>query len=590
MRKAATILNIIRERGQRGLPLGGVYRLLYQRDLYLRAYAKLYANDGAMTQGATAETVDGMSLQRIDDIIEKLKYERYQWAPARRTYIPKKNGKLRPLGMPNWSDKLLQEVIRSILDAYYDPQFSQHSHGFRPRRGCHTALQEIRRVGKATKWFIEGDISACFDRIDHSVLMDIIAKKIPDKRFQRLLWGLLKAGYLEEWKWNVTYSGVPQGGVVSPILSNLVLDELDCFVEQELIPDHTRGSRRKTNPPYVALTVAASRARQKGDRERAWKLSKEAQTLASREPNDPNFRRLWYVRYADDFLLGYTGPKSDAVDIKQQISQFLCDRLKLQLSDEKTLITHAREDWAKFLGYEVHIHRADHKHDRRGQRCINGSVGLRVPQAVVKNHCKKYMRYNRPVHLPKRLNDDIYGIMALYQAEYSGIVQYYRLAYNLHTLSRVKWVAEQSLTKTLANKLRTCRSDVYRRFKRELATPEGTYKVLMVTVDRGPKKKPLMAHFGGISLRRNEWATIGDTPTVIWSGRSELLQRLLAQKCELCDGKDDIEVHHIRKLADLKGKSRWEKVMTARRRKSLIVCEKCHQQIHSGNYDGRAFK
>ena len=588
MREAATILNIIRERGQRGLPLEEVYRLLYQRNLYLRAYAKLYANDGAMTQGTTAETVDGMSMQRIDDIIEKLKNERYRWTPVRRTYIPKKNGKLRPLGMPCWSDKLLQEVIRSILDAYYEPQFSEHSHGFRPGRGCHTALQEIRRVGKAAKWFIEGDISACFDRIDHSILMDIIAKKIPDKRFQRLLWGLLKAGYLEEWHWNATYSGVPQGGVISPILSNLVLDQLDRFVEQELIPDHTRGSRRKTNPTYVALTVAASRARQKGDREQAWKLSKQAQTLPSREPGDPNFRRLWYVRYADDFLLGYTGPKSDAVDIKQQIGRYLCDRLKLQLSDEKTLITHARDERAKFLGYEVHIHRADHKHDRRGQRCINGSVGLSVPQSVVKHQCMKYMRNNRPVHLPKRLNDDAYGIVALYQSEYSGIVQYYRLAYNLRTLDRVKWVAEQSLTKTLANKFRTCRREIYRRFKRELATPEGTYKVLMVTVDRGPKKKPLVAHFGGISLRRNEWATIGDTPTVIWSGRSELLQRLLAKECELCESKDNIEVHHIRKLADLKGKSPWEKVMAARRRKTLVVCQQCHQQIHSGSYNGPA--
>lgn len=587
MRNAAAIHNIIRKRGQRGLPLEGVYRLLYQRDLYLRAYAKLYANDGAMTRGTTAETVDGMSMRKIDRIIEKLKHERYQWTPVRRTYIPKKNGKMRPLGMPCWSDKLLQEVIRSIMESYYEPQFSDRSHGFRPGRGCHTALQEIRRVGKATKWFIEGDISACFDRIDHSVLMEIIAEKIHDNRFHRLMRGLLKAGYLEDWKWNATYSGVPQGGVISPILSNLVLDRLDSFVDGELIPEHTRGSQRKTNPPYVALTVAASRARQKGDREQARRLSQQAQTLPSRDPDDPNFRRLWYVRYADDFLLGYTGPKSEAVEIKQQISQFLGDRLKLQLSNEKTLITNGREERAKFLGYEVHIHRADHKHDWRGQRCINGSVGLRVPQAVVRKHCTKYMRGGKPVHLPERLNDGAYGIVARYQSEYSGVVQYYRLAYNLHMLSRVKWVAEQSLTKTLANKLRTSRREIYRRFRRELVTPEGTYKVLMVTVDRGPKKKPLSAHFGGISLRWNEWAVIGEMPTMIWSDRSELIDRLLAQKCELCGSLEDVEVHHIRKLADLKGRSRWEKVMAARRRKTLVVCLKCHQQIHSGSYDGR---
>ena len=340
MRNAETILNIIRERGQRGLPLTGVYRLLFQRDLYLRAYGKLYRNQGAMTQGTTEETVDGMSMAKIDGIIEELRYERFRWTPVRRIYIPKKNGKQRPLGMPTWSDKLLQEVIRTILEAYYEPQFSDRSHGFRPQRGCHTALQEVRTVGKATKWFIEGDISACFDEIDHSVLLEILAEKIHDNRFLRLMTNLCNAGYLEEWKFNTTLSGVPQGGVVSPILSNLVLDRMDKFVEQ-MIPQHTRGSRRKSNPAYVKHTVRAVRARKNGDTESARKHARIAQQLPSKDTADPDFRRLWYVRYADDFLLGYTGPKADAVKIKKQIATFLREQLKLRLSDEENT-HHAR--------------------------------------------------------------------------------------------------------------------------------------------------------------------------------------------------------------------------------------------------------
>jgi len=217
VRNAETILNIIRERGQRGLPITDAYRLLFQPDLYLRAYAKLYKNVGAMTPGATDEIVDAMSLEKIDAIIEALRFERYRWNPARRTYIPKKNGKLRPLGMPTWSDKLLQEVIRAMLEAYFEPSFSDHSHGFRPKRGCHTALREVMQKGHGTKWFIEGDISACFDRIDHSILLNIVRTKFQDNRFLRLLSGLLDAGYLEDWKFNATYSGTPQGGVVSPI-------------------------------------------------------------------------------------------------------------------------------------------------------------------------------------------------------------------------------------------------------------------------------------------------------------------------------------------------------------------------------------
>jgi len=262
MRTAETIQSLLRQRGQRGLPVENVYRLLYQPDLYLRAYAKLYKNAGAMTPGVTTETVDAMSLAKIEKLIDALRFERYRWTPVRRTYLPKANGKKpRPIGIPPWSDKLLQEVIRFLLEAYFEPQFSDRSHGFRPKRGCHTALQEVAHKGRGTKWFIEGDISSCFDSIDHTIVLEILGQHFPDNRFLRLLRGLLEAGYLEDWKFNTTYSGVPQGGVVSPIISNLVLDRLDKYVERELLPTYSRGQRRKTNPPYVAISWAASEAR-----------------------------------------------------------------------------------------------------------------------------------------------------------------------------------------------------------------------------------------------------------------------------------------------------------------------------------------
>jgi group II intron reverse transcriptase/maturase len=596
MRTAETILTLIRERGQRGLPLEKVYRLLYQRALYLRAYGKLYRNAGALTEGTTTETVDGMSVAKIDAIIAALRVEQYRWTPVRRSYIPKKNGKRRPLGMPTWSDKLLQEVIRSLLEAYYEPQFSDHSHGFRPQRGCHTALREITQKGRGTKWFIEGDISACFDKIDHSILLDILRERIHDQRFLRLISGLLDAGYLEDWRFHLTPSGVPQGGVVSPLLSNLVLDRLDQYVEQHLIAAFTRGQRRRTNPPYVALTYAASEARKAGDREKAWELSQQAQTLPSRDPDDPDFRRLWYVRYADDFLLGLVGPKSEALDIKRQIAAFLRDRLKLELSDKKTLVSHARDETAKFLGYEVHVLHADDQHDQRGQRCINGSVGLRVPLKVRKAHCAPYMRAGKPTHLPQRMSDAAYSIVAQYQAEYRGVVQYYRLAYNLHTLGFYRRVMELSLAKTLARKEKTTCQKVYRQYHATIETKEGPYRVLLVKVEREPPKQPLVACFGGISLRWNKWATINDAPPrPIWSGRSEVVERLLAEQCELCGAEAQIEVHHVRHLAELERQGRaerpvWERKMATRRRKTLVVCRRCHEQIHAGSYSGPSLR
>ncbi len=490
---------------------------------------------------------------------------------------------------------LPQEVIRSILEAYYEPQFSEHSHGFRPKRGCHTALLEITQKGRATKWFIEGDICACFDRIDHSILLKILQDKIHDNRFIRLIKGLLDAGYLENWKYNVTYSGVPQGAVVSPILSNLVLDKLDKYIEHELIPAYTRGQRRRVYPPYRDLTMAASKTRKVGKLEEARKLNQQAQSIPSRDPNDPNFRRLWYTRYADDFLLGVVGSKAEAVEIKQKIATFLREDLKLELSEEKTLVTHARDEVAKFLGYEIHILHADDKHDHRGQRCINGSVGLRVPKSVIKDHCVKYMRSGKPIHLTQRVNDDAYSIVSQYQAEYRGVVQYYRMAYNLHTLSTLKRVTELSLVKTLAKKFQTTCQKIYRRYRATIETKDGTYKVLKVLVERD-SNKPLITYFGGVSLRWNKWVKIDDNlASQIWNGRSEVVQRLLAQQCEICGATDNIEVHHIRKLADIKlhrckEPPEWMIKMSARKRKTLVVCRHCHEKIQYGRYDGEALK
>ena len=352
MQDADTILGVIRERGRKGLPLERVYRQLFNPDLYLQAYGKIYRNAGAMTKGVTSETVDGMSLEKITTIIEALRYERYEWQPARRVYIEKPHStKKRPLGIPVWSDKVLQEVIRLLLDAYYEPQFSDHSHGFRPQRGCHTALREIYYAWRGTIWFIEGDISQCFDSLDHQLLLATLSEHIHDGRFIHLIGELLKAGYLEDWKFNKTLSGSPQGGIVSPILSNIYLSRLDTFVEETLIPAYTGGKMRKRNPEYMKLRNHAAYLKRKGEIEAAQELRKQFQHLPSQDPNDPNFRRLKYVRYADDFLLGFIGPRSEAEEIKQHLGRFLEEELKLHLSETKTLITHARSEAARFLGY-----------------------------------------------------------------------------------------------------------------------------------------------------------------------------------------------------------------------------------------------
>ncbi len=356
MQNAETVLDVLRDRGRKGLPCDELYRQMFNRDLYLLAYGNIYGNDGAMTPGASEETADGMSEEKISAIIEAMRCERYRFTPARRVLIPKKNGKLRPLGLPAWSDKVVGEVVRLLLEAYYEPTFSARSHGFRKGRGCHTALREVEREWTGTVWFVEGDISDCFGSIDHGILVGILSERIRDNRFLRLISNMLKAGYLEDWQYKESLSGTPQGGVLSPLLSNIYLHKLDEFVEKELIPQYTRGDHRKRNLEYGRRAARLERARRRGDRHQVRELTRQMRAIPSGDPMDPGFRRLFYCRYADDHLLGLIGPKAEAEAIRDELARFLRERLALDLNPGKTLITHARTQAARFLGRVAPVH------------------------------------------------------------------------------------------------------------------------------------------------------------------------------------------------------------------------------------------
>jgi group II intron reverse transcriptase/maturase len=587
MQNAETVLGVLRERGRRGLPLERLYRQLFNPQLYLLSYQRLYSNKGAMTPGVSRETVDGMSLAKIERIIDALRHERYRFKPVKRVHIPKKSGKMRPLGLPTWSDKLVADVVRMLLEAYYDVQFSDHSHGFRPGRGCHTALSEIVDVWKGTHWFIEGDISDCFGSLDHSVMLSILAEKIHDNRFLRLLRNMLSAGYLEDWQWNATLSGAPQGGPASPVLSNIYLDRLDRFAETVLLPEYNRGKRRAKNPAYQKIETALQRVRRHHDRDAVRELHHRQRQLPSQDPDDPGYRRLRYVRYCDDFLLGFAGPKREAKQIKQRIGNFLRQDLALQLSPDKTLITHARTGRARFLGYDLLAQHSDTKITRH-RRMANGVIGLRVPKDVIDAKCALYCKGGKPASRHPMIHDDDFTIVAKFGAEYRGYVQYYLMAGNLFRLQRLRWVMETSMLKTLANKHHSTVTKMAARYKATIATPHGPRKCFQVTVTRSGGRKPLAARFGDIWLIRQHHAVLNDQAPVLATTRgNELIHRLLAGGCEMCGARSNVEVHHVRRLADLnrpgrREKPAWVKLMAMRRRKTLVVCRACHEAIHAG--------
>lgn len=570
--------------------------------MYYAAYQRIYAKEGNMTKGADNATIDHMSISRIEKLIISLKDESYQPIPSRRVYIPKKNGKKRPLGIPTFNDKLLQEVVRMILEAIYEGSFDNNSHGFRPKRSCHTALQQIQKSFNGTRWFIEGDIKGFFDNINHNTLIDILRKRIDDERFLRLIRKFLNAGFIENWVFNKTYSGTPQGGIISPILANIYLDQLDTYM-REYIQKFNKGKERADNPERVKFEYGKSRAVLKlkavTDREERKSIVKEIKHFDKERAKipcgvdmDANFRRLKYVRYADDFLCAVIGTKKEAEAIKQDIKKFLAEKLSLELSDEKTLITHGRKS-AKFLGYEIYIRKSVlTKRNKAGRltRPFNNKVYLKMPTQVIRKKLLDYgaleikmhngKEFYKPKHRPYLINSDDLEILERYNAEIRGIYNFYSIANNCHSLHTFKYIMEYSMYKTYASKYRSSVVQICKKYKKD-----GVFTVSYKN-RKGQTLKRQFYH-DGFKRKKQEYGDCYDRlPVQYFYHGTSLIDRLKANRCELC-GKENVklDMHHVRKLKDLQGKEDWERHMIARKRKTIALCRSCHKKVHYGSID-----
>jgi group II intron reverse transcriptase/maturase len=578
-----------------------LYRNLFNPAFYWLAYQNVYANRGAMTPGTDGQTLDAMGDARIAALIASIRSHRYQPQPARREYIPKKNGGQRPLGIPSANDKLVQEVVRLLLTSIYEPTFSPRSHGFRPQRSCHTALQQIQETFTGTKWFVEGDIRAYFDSIDHHTLVGLLRRRIHDEAFLGLIWKFLKAGYLEEWTWHATYSGAPQGSGLSPLLANLYLNELDQYLATYKT-QFDRGVRRALNPDYARLSGRIQgRRRYLRMQGTLWSPERQAQanatihdlrqellTLPATDPMDPGYRRIQYTRYADDFLIGVIGSRADAEQVKADIAKFLETELDLKLSPEKTLITPARQT-ARFLGYDVTVSRArDLRPTKRGLvRTLAQRVQLMLPKDrwMGKLQALGVLKIvsvpGQPEHwVPLQRNDlmakSLPDIVAWYNAQMRGLYNYYRLARNVSVLQKASYVLEYSLYKTFSGKLRTSVSQVTTRF-----TQDGMFGV-DYTTKTGPRR--LTWYNGGFArIPTPLWGTVDNLPTPdLAARRKEVVQRFLTRVCELCGTRTAaVTIHQVRALAELPEAVPWADFMRKHHRKTLIVCDACHAMVHA---------
>lgn len=596
MKPTAAILENIRQtsKANKEVKFTRLFRYMLRPDIYYIAYEHLYANNGAATKGVNSDTADGFNEKKVMSIIQSLKDGTYTPSPVRRTYIPKRNGKLRPLGIPTFTDKLVQEVLRMILESVYEPIFLPSSHGFRPNRSCHTALKDIKHGYTGVRWFVEGDIKGFFDHIDHGQLTALIYEKVRDARIIQLLHKMLKAGYLEDWKYNRTLSGTPQGGIISPLLANIYLHELDKFMA-DMKAGFDKPKDRVFTPEYMHFAgrvhhiskllkketdpsrIAALRREQKEKRAQMMKLPAKSQTD----------KRINYVRYADDFLVGIVGSKKDCEDIKAKIKVFLAEKLKLELSDEKTLITHSAE-YARFLGYDVRVRRNGQiKNGGQGysQRTLSNKVELNVP---LTDKIEKYL-FNRkavmwadgalrPVHRGALVTMTDLEILMVYNSELRGICNYYGIASNFGKLGYFAYLMEYSCLMTLASKHKSSVGKMLEQYK------DGKGGWCIPYEARKGRKYMYFAKYQDCKSPKDAVDAIPHAVPQTIKSHSSFESRLLAKQCEFCGSteSESYEVHHVHKLKDLKGKSMLEQVMLARRRKTIVLCEKCHHNLHNG--------
>lgn len=584
-----------------GRQVNGLFRLMKSPLLWEQAYQKISPNKGAMTPGVDGDTFDGYSPEKVAAIIARLADGSYRPQPVRRVYIPKANGKKRPLGVPTTEDKLVQEVVRSLLEQIYGPLFSEHSHGFRPARSCHTALESIRSVWTGVKWLVDVDIVGFFDNIDHDILMNLLNKRIADKRFLALIREMLKAGYIEDWVYHKTHSGTPQGGVVSPILANIYLHELDSFM-QNRIEAFDKGTRRSPSVEGRRIMNRLARLRKRVDQLRAeghgdtpeitsildeiGRLKAERMTVPASNAFDPNYKRLRYCRYADDFLIGIIGSKAEARQIMSEVRQFLTDQLKLVVSDEKSGIRKA-SDGARFLGYDIctHTNRNAHKASFAGRPTVRRGLADRLQLHVPRDRVVRFVNSKgwgdydafRPRQRPAlTLASDVEIVLA-YNAELRGFANYYALADDVkRKLNKAGYMALMSCVKTIAAKHKTSKRVIFR----QLRQGQDFYVRFKVgDEDRAIKLWQLK------DLRRTAraWGKIDllPFPQFVFS-RTELVERLNARECERCGATDvPCEVHHVRKVEEMQYADLPTYMRSARLSKRAVLCQPCHRAVHA---------
>lgn len=548
-----------------------IYKFLLDPRMFQIAYGKLRSNSGNMTPGINPTTLDGFSEEWIQETIALLKNETFKFTPGRRVNIAKPNGGTRTLTVASPRDKIVMEVMRMVLEAVFEPRFSIHSHGFRSGRSCHTALKQVKEQFGVASWYIEGDISKCFDSIDHHNLMTVVESVIKDRKFTRLIWKSLRTGSFEFKEYQISLIGTPQGSIISPILANIYMHRFDLFIE-ELKRQYDKGSRTQGLNSYKRLNWCLNKKDSQLSKEEKRKLAIKMRLLPARDPMDPNFRRLLYVRYADDWIIGIRGTHSETVHLKRQIEEFLKRQMGLDLNKEKTLITHAGTGKALFLGTYIFKARVQTQRRSDKNRIVRNSREIRMeaPIKLIVNKLTKANYVRNGVSWPKFiwLHCSLEQIVAQYNSVLRGYMNYYSFVNNRGAIATyLYYLLRGSCAKLIAAKMKLgSQLKVYAKYGKSLTVNKelglGFQKPSYVV-------RPWAFHTDHISYHVNLFK------------RSISPASILGLVCSKCGSEYRVEMHHIRQLRDIKTKKSFlDKLMIRHRRKQIPLCRKCHMEVH----------
>ena len=572
------------------------YKQLQDIDLYKSAYLAIKSKPGNMTPGTDKETLDGISLKWVEKIVNSMKDRTFQFKPCERVFIPKSNGKLRPLGIPSPRDKVIQQAIKMIIEPVFEPRFLNYSHGFRPNRSTTTAVSEVRKWNGVT-WIIEGDIRGYFDNIDHHILAELLTKRIKDKNILDLYWKLVRAGYVNDGKFTKSHLGVPQGGIISPLLSNIYLHEFDLFMQEMINKLSKPGRVSKANPKYNSLKRKITKLtkdevlnleERKGLAELTVELRKTSSVI--RTPDTGT--RIYYNRYADDWLIGVTGDLDMAKTIKQLASKFLKEELKIELSEEKTKITHTIQDKVQYLGFQIYrkyrkyteslISTVESTGSKR--RPTNASVIIEAPTDKLINKLVEQGFAWEKDKSPKAMTKWVFlnpeDIIRRYNWVIRGILFYYKSVENINQFSYILWILKFSAVNTLARKLNISPKQIWKKFGNPITIPCGEEI-------NNNKKKTIVLHNPDTlkrdrTLKPGEYHNLDPFNVTTFTIRSN---SAWDASCLICGEDDNVEMHHVKHIrkGEIKG---FTKVMQKLNRKQIPVCRDCHMNIHKGLYDG----